>query len=124
MRKFILLATAVLFTAGIGLSAAVAAESPKEALKIEVEGHKKPGVTFDHQAHLKANEGLKCETCHHKIDGKEKEEKCTNCHGEKAEGKTPSIKDAMHAKDKGACYGCHFGSDAKKKLKCSDCHKD
>ena len=78
-------------------------------------------------AHKKHAETLKvaCEKCHHELKGKKPGEVpkgCKNCHKAKAEGKTPSAKDAYH-KD---CKGCH--EEAKKANKpagptgCTQCH--
>ena len=115
MKKLILIAAAVLFSVGLGLGAAVAADAPAGPIQVTNYG-KKAAVTFDHAKHKEA----KCEQCHH--NGMDKP-KCGECHKLDADGKTPKIQDAAHGKDKGACYGCHRADDAKHKFKCNDCHK-
>ena len=78
-------------------------------------------VKFDHKKH---SETLKvaCEKCHHELKGKKPGEVpkgCATCHKAKAEGKTPSAKDAFH-KD---CQECHKQDKAKKApTTCTKCH--
>ena len=63
----------------------------------------KGNVTFNHKKHLDAA-GNDCLKCHHTWKKGDMSGKlCVECHKEKAEGKTPSAKDAFH-KD---CQGCH-----------------
>ena len=59
-------------------------------------------VTFPHKKHI--DQKLDCLKCHHTWKKGETSGKvCRDCHKAKAEGKTLSVKDAMH-KD---CKGCH-----------------
>ena len=114
MKKLILVAAAVMFAVGLGLGAAVAKDAPGGPVTVSNFG-KKAAVSFDHAKH----KDVKCEQCHHKgMD----DPKCGNCHKLEAEGGTPKIQDAAHAKDKGACRSCHFDGGAQK-FKCNDCHK-
>jgi len=78
-------------------------------------------VTFPHKKHIDLK--LDCMKCHHTWKKGETSGKlCRDCHKAKAEGKTLSLKDAMH-KD---CKGCH--DEAKKANKpagptgCTQCH--
>ena len=113
MRKLLVIAVALLFSAG----AAMAAEAPKGPIKVTNFGKKAP-VTFDHAKHKE----VKCVSCHHnEKDGKYK---CGECHKAEGKDKTLSLADAMHKKDVGKCWSCHRADDAKKKMKCADCHKE
>jgi hypothetical protein len=78
-------------------------------------------VTFTHQKHVDSIKD--CTKCHHTWKKGETSGKlCGDCHKAKTEGKTLSLKDAMH-KD---CKGCH--EEAKKAGKptgptsCTKCH--
>jgi hypothetical protein len=80
-------------------------------------------VTFAHKKHAETLK-IDCLKCHHTWKKGETSGKlCRDCHKEKAEGKTLSLKDSMH-KD---CKGCH--DEAKKANKptgptgCTQCHK-
>ncbi|GAB4256003.1 MAG: hypothetical protein Kow0092_01710 [Deferrisomatales bacterium] len=124
MRKPLTLVVACA-VAVLGLGAAWAVEMPQGPVSILTDGAKKPAVSFDHSLHMEKNPELKdnCQRCHHKGTDSVDHMKCRNCHGIKAEGDKPKIKDAMHKRGKGKCYACHFPKDAKKKLKCNNCHK-
>lgn len=114
MKKLIAVAAAVLFLA----VAAIAADAPKGSMKVSNFGGKE-AVSIDHAKHKDA----KCESCHH--NAKDGKFKCGECHKGDAAGKAPSIKDAMHAKETGVCWKCHFKASpsVKKEMKCADCHK-
>ncbi len=78
-------------------------------------------VTFAHKKHVDLK--YDCMKCHHTWKKGETTGKlCVDCHKAKAEGKTPSMKEAAH-KD---CKGCH--EEAKKANKpagptgCTQCH--
>ncbi len=120
MRRLAVIATAWVFTLGMGV--AVAGEAPgteAPAAPVQVTNYgKKPAVTFDHARH----EGVDCAQCHHTAG--EGKYKCGECHKSDDEGGVPKIKDAFHKKDVGACYSCHLEKDAEHKRKCSDCHSD
>lgn len=79
-------------------------------------------VTFAHKKHAETLK-IDCLKCHHTWKKGETSGKlCLDCHKAKAEGKTPSAKEAFH-KD---CKGCH--DEAKKANKpagptgCTQCH--
>ena len=78
-------------------------------------------VKFAHKKHAETLK-LTCEKCHHELKGKKPGEVpkgCKACHKAKAEGKTPSSKDAYH-KD---CQECHKQDKAKKApTTCTKCH--
>ena len=78
-------------------------------------------VTFNHKAHVDMK--YECTKCHHTWKkGDTTGKLCVDCHKAKAEGKTPTAKEAFH-KD---CKGCH--EEAKKAGKpagptaCTQCH--
>ncbi|MGZ3513779.1 MAG: cytochrome c3 family protein [Syntrophales bacterium] len=79
-------------------------------------------VTFNHKKHLDVT-GNDCVKCHHTWKkGDTSGKLCVECHKEKAEGKTPSAKDAFH-KD---CQGCHKQLKEANKpagpTSCTQCH--
>lgn len=115
MKKFAALMSivvAVTFSAGL----VVSADMPGKVVISEIQ-KSKPPVPFDHKAHAEKR-AKDCKTCHHK-DEAGKEQKCSACHKEKAEGKVVSLKEAYHT----TCKDCHK-KDASKKapVKCNDCH--
>lgn len=106
---------AALVAAGLAL----AADPPAGPVQVTNFGKKAP-VTFDHAQH--AGKGVTCENCHHNAgDGKFK---CGECHKAEAEGSTPKLQDAIHAKDVGKCWSCHRSDEGAKKMKCNECHKE
>lgn len=74
-------------------------------------------VTFTHKAH-EGLEGMTCKTCHHTSEGTKVDQKCRDCHKDKAEGKTLSLKDAFHKQ----CKDCHKAKNKGPHAKCVDCH--
>lgn len=114
MKKRAALTLAVLITIA---TAAWAAQPPAGPAKVTNFGAKAP-VVFDHAKHLE--KAPDCAACHH--NGDKDAYKCGTCHGAEAKDKAPSIKDAMHGKEKGVCYACHLKTDAPNKKKCADCH--
>ncbi len=120
MKRLILLTTqltlSLALTLGVGLGNALATNPPGEPARVTNYAGKAP-VTFDHAKHGE----VACVQCHHNQD--DGQYKCGQCHGEDAVDQAPKLKDAMHKKDSGACYACHFGDEPKaKKLKCAECH--
>ncbi len=89
-------------------------------------------MAFDYSLHFRHVQATqeKCEKCHHVYDErrkkleyvKEKEDACSDCHGDKDDGKNLSLKNASHA----SCITCH--TEAKNKGKkhgpvlCTGCH--
>jgi predicted CXXCH cytochrome family protein len=112
MRKVAALTTLVV-AAVFALGAAFAAPPGKTVIR-EIQKIKAP-VPFDHKAH--AARVAKCALCHH-ADMPGKEQKCSNCHGERTVGKKVSLKEAFHTQ----CRGCHR-RERKGPVKCDDCHK-
>ena len=128
MRRRTVIFCTILALCAWGGAGWAAGHAPKEPVTVEAKDARKAPVSFDHQAHFKAQPDLQedCKRCHHQVEdtsvGPDQAKwVCTECHMEK-KGEAPDIKDAMHG-PKGACRDCHFGSDAVKKLKCNDCHK-
>jgi hypothetical protein len=118
MKKLIVLATAILFVVGVGITAAVCADAPAGPIQVGNFGEK-PVVSFDHAKHA----GGACVDCHHnEADGNYK---CSDCHKLEA-GDAPKIKDAMHKKEVGTCWKCHNkkSPDVAKEMKCKDCHAE
>ena len=114
MKRLTLLVTAL--TLGLGLGSALATDPPAEPTRVTNYGTKAP-VTFDHATHGE----VECAQCHHNQDSGEY--KCGQCHALDANDEAPKIKDAMHKKETGTCYACHFGDEpTAKKLKCAECH--
>jgi len=80
-------------------------------------------VKFGHKKHVDLK--YECVKCHHELKDKKPGEApkgCNTCHKAKAEGKTPSAKDAFH-KD---CKSCHEEASKAKKpagpTACNKCH--
>jgi hypothetical protein len=107
-------AGAILAAALLAAGAAVGADDAKSKIpgKIVLKVYGKRQVTFDHKGH--AQRIGKCQTCHHKEDS----EKCSDCHGAKRDGNTPSFRDAMHHR----CKDCHMRTNKKVKGYCLECH--
>ena len=90
------------------------------------ENRQRPGVVFDHDAHLDYSEiDQDCSSCHHvyengkKVTGESSEDmSCNECHSLKSEKRgTTSLMDAYHNQ----CISCH--TEAKKgPLMCGECH--
>ncbi|HWS15642.1 MAG TPA: cytochrome c3 family protein, partial [Candidatus Methylomirabilis sp.] len=91
-------------------TASLTLEDAPEEIVLQV--YPKRQVTFDHQGHAKRIG--KCQVCHHNPDS----EKCSDCHGAKRDGKTPSFREAMHYK----CKNCHMRVNKKVKGACQECH--
>ena len=66
----------------------------------------------DHQARIGD-----CQVCHHKDKAGETPRACKSCHGDKADGAKPKMKDAMHKR----CKGCHK-KEKHGPTKCKGCH--
>ena len=110
------LALTLALTLGVGLGSALATDPPGEPARVTNFGGKAP-VIFDHALHGDVD----CAQCHHNLD--ESQYKCGQCHGATATDEVSKLKDAMHKKDTGTCYACHFGAEPQaKKLKCAECH--
>lgn len=114
MRRFAL-ALAVLLAAGLCAGASIGAEGAEKVPgRIVLKVYERKQVTFDHKGH--ARRIGKCATCHHKTDS----EKCSDCHGAKRDGDTPSFREAMHHR----CKNCHMKTNRKVKGACQECHAD
>jgi hypothetical protein len=116
MKKFATLFT-VLLAAAFAFGVAVAVDVPEKIVIKDVQKEKN-AVIFNHKAHHERVKG-DCQVCHHQ-DKRGAERKCSTaeCHGLKAEGKKPILKEAFHTR----CKGCHT-TNKKGPTKCPDCHK-
>jgi hypothetical protein len=131
MQRRRLAIAAVTVLMGVGLSVHVAAKKKAPAKKITIDGckKKKPPVTFDHPAHVKAAK-KKCETCHHKVEKAGKKvapdkAKCSDCHMKKQGEKLGTCQDKSKKKNPFhvQCIGCHKKAKADKApTKCKGCH--
>jgi hypothetical protein len=81
-------------------------------------------AVFRHDLHYEKANIDACNECHHVIkDGKKLEDassedqRCSDCHGIRGVGGTPSIRKAFHLN----CRGCHEKS-GKGPLMCGECH--
>jgi uncharacterized paraquat-inducible protein A len=111
MKRFaamISLTMAAVFSAGLVLAAV-----PDNAIVIKEIQKSKPPVTFQHSSH----KALDCVQCHHK-DAAGKEQRCSACHTDKADGKRLELKEAFHKH----CRDCHK-AEKKGPQACNDCHK-
>jgi hypothetical protein len=102
----------------LGLTAVHAADYPKGAVSLKLDGAKMAPVSFPHEVHVAAK--VECVKCHHKDADAPKA--CTTCHQKDAKGNAPGAKDAFHTK----CQTCHkdaAAKGAKAPTKCNECHK-
>jgi hypothetical protein len=114
--------TAVLF------ALAVFAHHGPATLKIDAAAKKQPSVTFSHEKH--ATKLVKsCDTCHHTqkgltTDKETKVVKCTTCHLNPKDAKTPSMREAALTKNPFhiRCISCHK-EQKKGPTTCTACHK-
>ena len=112
-----------MFAFGAPALSMAAPQVPADGL--DFAGSKKT-VKFNHSTHAKEA----CETCHHKVDGKENFQKCATagCHDDLT-GKQPpkSLFAVVHSKKELAhqtCLTCHVkvaGDDAAKKKELTGC---
>lgn len=112
-----------MFAFGAPALSMAAPQVPADGL--DFAGSKKT-VKFNHSTHAKEA----CETCHHKVDGKENFQKCATagCHDDLT-GKQPpkSLFAVVHSKKELAhqtCMTCHVkvaGDDAAKKKELTGC---
>ncbi len=114
MKKFAAL-MAIVVAVTFSASLVIGATAPAGKVTIKEIQKTKPAVVFDHKAHVDRAKG-DCKACHHK-DEAGKEQGCSKCHGDKAEGKKVALKDAFH----GTCKDCHKKMNGP--TKCDGCHK-
>ena len=131
MKRCILGAFALLVLALALPASGVQPKAPADGLKL---ANTKQPVIFNHSTHEK---DMKCDGCHHAVEGKENFGKCSNagCHDvmERKEQGVKGYYRAMHAKKDtkfSTCNSCHAQqaekfTDKKKELtacKQSKCH--
>ena len=114
MKKFAAL-MAIVVAVTFSASLVIGAQAPAGSVTIKEIQKTKPAVTFDHKAHADRVKG-NCKACHHK-DEAGKEQKCSACHGAKADGKKVELKEAFHK----TCKDCHKKENGPSK--CDGCHK-
>ena len=112
MGRFVSFALVVVVALAVAAVQAGAQEKGKIPGKIVLKVYEKRQVMFDHREH--AQRIGKCQVCHHNPDS----EKCSDCHGPKRDGKTPSFREAMHYK----CKNCHMRVNKKVRGACQECH--
>ena len=96
-----------------------AADYPKGAVEVKLEGAKMAPVSFSHETHV-TKVKVDCAKCHHKDAQSPKA--CATCHKAEAKDKALAAKDAFH----NLCQGCHkdaAAKGAKAPTKCNECHK-
>jgi len=113
---------------GFVLVATIALAGPPDMVKIDQAANKKPGVEFNHKAHMERVES--CDTCHHMDKGLtadsdlSKVQACSACHLKPEAADTPDMtqmsmkKNPFHM----LCIDCHK-TGGKGPTKCNDCHK-
>ena len=114
MKKFAAL-MAIVVAVTFSASLVIGAAAPAGKVTIKEIQKTKPAVTFDHKAHADRVKG-NCKACHHK-DEAGKEQGCSKCHGDKADGKKVELKEAFHK----TCKDCHKKMNGP--TKCDGCHK-
>src|SRR5512144_1299308 len=114
MKKFAAL-MAIVVAVTFSASLVIGAQAPAGKVTLKEIQKSKPAVTFDHKAHADRVKG-NCKACHHK-DEAGKEQKCSACHGAKADGKKVELKEAFHK----TCKDCHKKENGPSK--CDGCHK-
>lgn len=74
---------------------------------------------WNHQEHVDQYAGA-CTDCHHGTDIEAEPGNCNQCHGETADGDTPSLRDAVHQR----CASCHQDMFDQKMTGCKNCHEE
>ena len=80
---------------------------------------------FEHDAHNEAAGVEDCAACHHVYDDdgnlvedeSSEDSSCSECHGDRDDGRTPNLRKAYHLN----CKGCHIEEGAGPVL-CGECH--
>ncbi|GAB1410446.1 cytochrome c3 family protein [Desulfovibrionales bacterium] len=75
-------------------------------------------LIYNHDTHAEEYASA-CTDCHHGPEIEAEPTACKTCHSDKADGNTPALRDAVHAK----CEGCHADMYEKKLEGCSECHE-
>jgi hypothetical protein len=75
-------------------------------------------LVYSHDDHAEQY-ASSCTDCHHDTDIEPEPGACNQCHGEKADGATPSLREAVHAK----CQSCHADMYEKNLKGCNECHE-
>lgn len=75
-------------------------------------------LTWSHQEHVDSYSSG-CTDCHHGPDIEPEPMACNSCHGDKADGNAPALREAVHAR----CETCHSDLYEKKIKGCTACHE-
>jgi len=106
----------MLLVAAVVIPVAKATNKGPDSVTLDFNGKKKHVANFPHHDH-QARVHDDCSVCHHKWDKHSDPKACKSCHGEKADGAKPKMKDAYHKR----CKGCHK-KEKKGPTKCKGCH--
>jgi hypothetical protein len=88
------------------------------------ENQRRPSAVFRHDDHNETAEIEECNECHHVYENGEKladesseDQRCADCHTEKAVDNQPGLRRAFHIN----CKGCHKAQN-KGPVMCGECH--
>ena len=88
------------------------------------ESQRRPPAVFRHDAHNETAEIEECNECHHVYENGERvadesseDQRCVDCHTEKALDNQPGLRKAFHLN----CKGCHQ-SKKQGPVMCGECH--
>lgn len=122
MRQRVTILIAILFS----VTTILLAHHGPTTLKINAAAKKQPAVTFSHEKHTKL--AAKCDTCHHTQKGLASDKdtkvvKCTTCHLDPKDAKTPGMREMSLAKNPFhiGCIACHK-EQKKGPVACTGCH--
>jgi hypothetical protein len=119
---YVLIILGILFCVG---PAAFSQDEESLLLGEDFQPRQRPGVIFDHDAHNEKAGIEDCSVCHHVYrDGKlvpdesSEDQKCSDCHKQKARDGSTTLIRAYHER----CKGCHL-KEKKGPITCGECHK-
>lgn len=88
------------------------------------ENQRRPSAVFRHDDHNEIAEIAECNECHHVYENGERladesseDQRCADCHTEKAINNQPGLRKAFHSN----CKGCHQ-SKKQGPVMCGECH--
>ncbi len=119
---------AVLLAIALGLLAAATSPAQEEMQTVASDAFtnpQRPPAVFPHDAHNEAAGIDACNRCHHVYrdgvlveDESSEDQRCSDCHGETAQGRQPALMDAFHDN----CKQCHL-EVGKGPILCGECHR-
>jgi cytochrome c553 len=106
-----------------------AAFSQEDMVKVDnrfFDNPQRSASVFEHDAHNETAGIEDCAACHHVYDDdgnlvedeSSEDSSCSECHGDRDEGRMPNLRKAYHLN----CKGCHFTEGAGPVL-CGECHR-